>query len=237
MFFPVSSLLPVEMSPQHLYHMIEGQCQQLRQLACSDPARLSSMVWLGLDNLKKQVEQFIDHERRQQQWVAVSGAAALVGNLTSEGVPLSSLMAPVPVSASRPGRPSSKRALAALEGQAARKMCLALPAEAVAALEGDGKRKGAGRGSTRADSDVSSFALTAAPTSVFVSAAASVLGGSAAVASPAAASADVLAPVSSFSSFAPAAAAAAASSSSAACAAPAMRSSRRGLVPRVFFEG
>jgi hypothetical protein len=139
MFLPPSSLHPAEMSPQHLYHMIEGQCQQLRQLACSDPVRLSSMVWLGLSNLKKQVEQHIDHERRQQQQLAVSGSAALMGNLTSEGIPLSSLLAPVAVSALKAGRPSNRRAYAAVEGRAASKIRLMMPAAAALAAVSEGE--------------------------------------------------------------------------------------------------
>ena len=197
MFVPQSSLQPVEMSPQHLYHMIEGQCQQLRQLACSNPARLSSMVWVGLNSLKQQVEQHIEGERRQQQRMATSGASAVLGNLTSEGVPLSSLLAPVPISASKPGRPSHKRAHAAVEGKVAARLRLMMPA---AALEcgGDGgaASEGTAEGVEGADrkakhrrrEEVSPSACAAAPA---VASAAAV-----AVAAAAAASASSAAPVS-----------------------------------------
>jgi len=231
MYPPPSTLQPTEMSPQHLYHMIEGQCQQLRQLACSDPARLSSMVWLGLNNLKKQVEQHIDHEQRQQQRMAISGAAAVMGNLTSEGVPLSSLLAPVAVSASKVGRPSSKRAFAAVEGRAASKLQLLLPADALdgAGAREDGLLRAEGKGGrqprlkTARQSQEVSFRLAACD-------AASLIGSASAAAS---ASACVSASVSSAAS----ASASASAASSSARTAPSVRSSGRVLVPRVPFEG
>jgi len=124
----MQELHPSLMTPQHLYHLIEGECASLRQLACTNPARLSGMVWMELHQAKMRITQHIDREQRMQQQQAVTAAAAVVGELTSEGFPLSSLLAPVPLTANKPGRPTSKRARAATEGKAARKVRVMLPA-------------------------------------------------------------------------------------------------------------
>jgi hypothetical protein len=209
--------------------MINGQCQQLRQLACSDPARLSSMVWLSLKNLKQQVEQHIENERRQQQRMGVSGAAAVLGNLTSEGVPLSSLLAPVSVSAPKPGRPSSKRAHAAMEGRAAAKLKLVMPAAAMVEggqAEGEAAVDGAGQkaGRKRQKQGVSSSAAAA----VTVTATAAAVAVAAAAAS-ASAAASVSAPL----SFPCSVSAAAAASASAACSAVELGRGKRVIVAPV----
>jgi hypothetical protein len=233
MFQQQSSFQPMEMSPQHLYHMIEGQCQQLRQLACSDPARLSSLVWLGLNNLKQQVEQHIEGERRQQQRMAVSGAAAVLGNLTSEGVPLSSLLAPMSASASKPGRPSNRRAHAAAEGRAASRLRLMMPAAAALVDGGDGDvsadevaddEEGAGRKRKLRRKEVVSFSACAAPAVPSVAAVAV-----AAAAASAAAAAVAVSGTASVSSP-PSAAAASAASASAACSAAELGRGKRVVV-------
>ena len=120
-------LHPALLSPQQLYHMIEGECASLRQLACTNPAKLSGLVWTELHQAKLRITQFIDREQRMQQQLNVSAAAAVSGGLTSEGIPLSALLAPVPLTLSKPGRPSHKRSLAATEGVAARKVRAMLP--------------------------------------------------------------------------------------------------------------
>jgi hypothetical protein len=130
--YPAASLElhPALLSPQQLYHMIEGECASLRQLACANPAKLSGLVWTELHQAKQRITQFIDREQRMQQQLHISAAAAASGDLTSEGVPLSSLLAPVPLTVSKPGRPSSKRSRAAIEGVAARKVRAMLPVQA-----------------------------------------------------------------------------------------------------------
>ena len=132
----MQELLPSQMTPQHLYHMIEGECASLRQLACTNPARLSGLVWMELHQAKIRITQHIDREERMQKQQAVTAAAAVVGDLTSEGFPLSSLLAPVPLTATKPGRPTSKRARAAVEGVAARKVRAMVPAHLLT-LQGD----------------------------------------------------------------------------------------------------
>ena len=146
----MQQLMPAEMTPQHLYHLIEGECQNLRQLVCTNPALLSGVVWMGLNQLKVQVTAHIDREQRMQgHHAAMSAAAAAAGPaaFTSEGVMLTSLMAPVPLTATKPGRPSNKRARAATEGVASRKVRAVVPAHllgdgaaaaAAAAAEGEG---------------------------------------------------------------------------------------------------
>jgi len=125
----LQDLPPSLMTPQQLYHLIEGECASLRQLACTNPAKLSSMVWMELHQAKMRITQHIDREQRMQQQQAMTAAAAAVGPLTSEGFPFSSLVAPVPLTANKPGRPSHKRARAATEGVAARKVrAMLLPA-------------------------------------------------------------------------------------------------------------
>jgi hypothetical protein len=135
--YPLTALElhPALLSPQQLYHMIEGECASLRQLACANPAKLSGLVWTELHQAKLRITQFIDREQRVQQQLNVSAAAAVTGGLTSEGIPLSALLAPVPLTLSKPGRPSNKRSLAATEGVAARKVRAMLPGR-VAGVEG-----------------------------------------------------------------------------------------------------
>jgi hypothetical protein len=139
--YPSASLelLPALMSPQQLYHMIEGECASLRQLACADPARLSGLVWMELHQAKLRITQHIDREQRMQQQQVVAASAAVAGGLTSEGFPLAALLAPVPLTASKPGRPSSKRARAAVEGVAARQVRAMLPAHQQHMLAGGGQ--------------------------------------------------------------------------------------------------
>jgi hypothetical protein len=126
----VLALHPALLSPQQLYHMIEGECASLRQLACANPAKLSGLVWTELHQAKLRITQHIDREQRTQQQLNVSAAAAVSGGLTSEGIPLSALLAPVPLTLSKPGRPSNKRSRAAIEGVAARKVRAMLPGRA-----------------------------------------------------------------------------------------------------------
>jgi hypothetical protein len=121
-------LLPTQMTPQQLYHMIEGKCASLRQLACTNPAKLSGLVWMELHQAELRITQHIDREQRMQQQLHISAAAAATGGLTSEGFPLSALLAPVPLTSTKPGRPSNKRSRAAIEGVAARKIRATLPA-------------------------------------------------------------------------------------------------------------
>ena len=124
---PSLELHPALLSPQQLYHMIEGECASLRQLACTNPAKLSGLVWTELHQAKVRITQHIDREQRMQQQLNISAAAAVSGGLTSEGIPLASLLAPVSLTQSKPGRPSSKRSRAAVEGVAARKVRAMLP--------------------------------------------------------------------------------------------------------------
>jgi hypothetical protein len=128
--YPSASLelQPALLSPQQLFHMIEGECAGLRQLACANPAKLSGLVWTELHQAKLRITQHIDREQRMQQQLHVSAAAAVSGDLTSEGIPLAALLAPVPLTVSKPGRPSSKRSRAAIEGVVARKVRAMLPA-------------------------------------------------------------------------------------------------------------
>jgi hypothetical protein len=130
--YPVSplELHPALLSPQQLYHMIEGECASLRQLACANPAKLSGLVWTELHQAKQRITQFIDREQRTQQQLNISAAASATGGLTSEGIPLASLLAPVPLTLTKPGRPSSKRSRAAVEGVAARKVRAMMPVQA-----------------------------------------------------------------------------------------------------------
>lgn len=132
----MQQLMPAQLTPQHLYHLIEGECQTLRQLACTNPALLSGMVWMGLSQLKMQVTAHIDREQRTQGHHAAMAAAtaAAPSAFTSQGVSLTSLLAPVPLTATKPGRPSSKRARAAMEGVVSRKVRAMLPGH----LLGDG---------------------------------------------------------------------------------------------------
>jgi hypothetical protein len=119
-------LHPALVSPQQLFHMIEGECASLRQLACTNPAKLSGLVWTELHQAKLRITQHIDREQRMQQRLHISAAAAASGDLTSEGVPLASLLAPVPLTVSKQGRPSSKRSRAAV-GHVARRVRAMLP--------------------------------------------------------------------------------------------------------------
>jgi hypothetical protein len=123
----VLELHPALVSPQQLFHMIEGECASLRQLACANPAKLSGIVWTELHAAKQRITQFIDREHRMQQQSNISAAAAVHGGLTSEGIPMASLLAPVPLTLSKPGRPSNKRNRAAAEGVAARRVRAMLP--------------------------------------------------------------------------------------------------------------
>jgi hypothetical protein len=141
----LQQLVPAQLTPQHLYHMLEGEAQQVRQLACSNPALLAGMAWMGMHNLKMQLTAHIDRERRSQhQAASAAAAAAQPGAYTSEGIPLSSLLAPVPLTAAKRGRPSSKRAMAAVEGVAARQVRAFLPAHLVDEGAAGGGRGGAG---------------------------------------------------------------------------------------------
>lgn len=128
--YPSASLelQPALLSPQQLFHMIEGECAGLRQLACANPAKLSGLVWTELHQAKLRITQHIDREQRMQQQLHVSAAATVSSDLTSEGFPLAALLAPVPLTVSKPGRPSSKRSRAAVEGVVARKVRAMLPA-------------------------------------------------------------------------------------------------------------
>jgi len=154
-------LLPSQMTPQHLYHMIEGECASLRQLACTNPARLSGLVWMELHQANKRITQHIDREQRMQRQQAVTAAAAVVGDLTSEGFPLSSLLAPVPLTATKPGRPTSKRARAAVEGVAARKVRAMVPAH-LFTLQGDKQAGGTSKETSDHDHSSAAAATTAA---------------------------------------------------------------------------
>jgi len=167
--------------------IFEGECSSIRQLACTNPARLSGLVWMELHQAKVRITQHIDREQRMQQQNVVSAAAAVVGGLTSEGFPLSSLLAPVPLTASKPGRPSSKRALAALEGVATKKVNAMLPSHMVTG-GGEGGCSGAGK-VKRAKTEVSK-ALHPPPVSIPVSSSAAAADCSAAAAAAAAAAAD-----------------------------------------------
>jgi len=147
-----SHLVPASVTPQHLYHLIEGEYQELRQLACANPVMLSGMVFTGLRGLRVQVATQIGREQRTQQHyqhaaataaAAASGSVIAPSSFTSEGVPLSSLLAPVPITAAKAGRPSNKRSRAAAEGVTARKVQAMLPASLVGG--GSGSRGGGGR--------------------------------------------------------------------------------------------
>ena len=162
----MQELMPAQLTPQHLYHMIEGECSSIRQLACTNPARLSGLVWMELHQAKVRITQHIDREQRMQQQNVVSAAAAVVGGLTSEGFPLSRLLAPVPLTASKPGRPSSKRALAALEGVATKKVNAMLPSHMVI---GGGEGGGSGAGKVKRAKTEVSKALHPPPVSIPVS--------------------------------------------------------------------
>ena len=222
MFPSAVQLQPTQMSSQQLYHMIEGECQQLRQLACTNPAQLTSMVWLGLNNLKRQVELHIDVERRQQQHQLLVSSAAVAGNLTSQGLPMSVLMAPVPLTATKPGRPSSKRARAAVEGIVARKVQVMLPAAAAAAVAaaGVGGSQVSGGGHTVAD----------------VLQAAAVASGCPSTCPSAAVSVGCVVPVSSAGDRAEGGTGTVAAVGCVPTASAGVRSSQRGLVPRVPFD-
>jgi hypothetical protein len=143
----IQHLVPSQMTPQHLYHMIEGECQNLRQLVCTNPTLLSGMVWMGLHQLKMNITAHIDREQRSQHHAAVFAAAAVQPDAyTSESIPLSSLMAPVPLTAVKAGRPSHKRALAAMEGVASRKVRALIPSHLLVGVTPRGVGVGGSRG-------------------------------------------------------------------------------------------
>ena len=56
-----------------------------------------------------------------------SAESAMDVDLTSQGIPLSSIISPVPITASKSGRPSNKRHRAALEGAVSKKIAVMVP--------------------------------------------------------------------------------------------------------------
>lgn len=158
---------------------------------------------------------------------------AVSGNLTSEGYPLSSLVAPVPLTSSKPGRPSSRRARAAIEGVAARAMHVMMPAAAAVVPETKVGR-GSAVGVLSVTDVVQAAAAASASATVCVSASASGSAGrdgpSALVSAAAAASASVPLSISaSVSALIPVL-------SSTSAGSVGLRTSSRGLVPRVLYD-
>ena len=108
------------------------------QMACANPTFLAHSILTDLRMLRTKAQGSLDYEERKQR---VAASATTITNnsppsmpfFNSQGFPYSSLVAPVPITAKKLGRSSSKRARAAVEGVASKPIQVVLPATAVVA--------------------------------------------------------------------------------------------------------
>jgi hypothetical protein len=132
----MQQFLPVRRSPQEIYHLVHGATQQFEQLATSNPILLMQHAWGIIQSGVAALQAVLDHEERRQQ--SGDASTTTIGSfpphlaLNSQGLPLTSMLAPVPITAKKLGRPSNKRSRAALEGVASKKIRTMWPIAALA---------------------------------------------------------------------------------------------------------